>query len=152
MKIRVANISDTANIVRLVKDGLKEFGLSYSPETSEADLLNIQEEYFESGGTFLILEDHESNTIAIGGLKKLDKETFKIRKMYVSKMFRGKGYGRYILTSLIQIAQSKGAAKIILETSTQMRAAINLYKSYGFNEISVKAESPRCDITMIKTF
>ena len=56
MKIREFNHEDLDNIIKLVKQGLSDFGLTYSSETSEADLENIQKEYFQDGGTFLILE------------------------------------------------------------------------------------------------
>src|SRR5680860_942530 len=93
MKIRTANNTDRDNIVQLVKDGLKEFGFDYSPETSESDLLDIEREYIKNGGTFLVLENKKNELIATGALKKLSNNQYKIRKMYVSKSHRRKGYG-----------------------------------------------------------
>jgi len=150
MNIRRANTDDTENIVRLVKDGLKEFGFTYSPRTSEADLTDVDREYHQNGGVFLVMENNQKELIATGALKKVDDRTYKIRKMYVSKPHRKKGYGKEVLNKLLEIAQTKGAETIVLETSECMTAAINLYKNFGFMESEQKTVSPRCDITMIK--
>jgi len=150
MNIRKANTDDIENIVQLVKDGLKEFGFTYSPQTSEADLMDIDREYHQNDGVFLIMENNQKELIATGALKKIDDRTYKIRKMYVSKPHRKKGYGKEILSKLLEIAQTKGAETIVLETSACMNAAINLYKRFGFMESMEKSVSPRCDITMIK--
>ena len=150
MNIRRANTSDKENIVRLVKNGLKEFGFAYSPKTSEADLLNIDREYTQNDGVFLIMENDHKELIATGALKKIDDRTYKIRKMYVGEAHRKKGHGKEILSKLLEIAQGKGAETIVLETSESMVAAQNLYKKFGFRESEQKSVSPRCDITMIK--
>jgi len=150
MNIRKAGKNDQENIVRLVKNGLKEFGFTYSPQTSEADLKNIDREYFQNDGVFLIMVNDRKELIATGALKKIDDRTYKIRKMYVANTHRKKGYGKEILTNLLQIAESKGAESVLLETSKSMVAAKNLYKKFGFTESAEQPASPRCDITMVK--
>ncbi len=150
MNIRKANNDDIENIVRLVKDGLKEFGFAYSPQTSEADLHDIDHEYSQNDGVFLIMESNQKELLATGALKKIDSHTYKIRKMYVGKPHQKKGYGKEILRKLLKIAKNKGAKTVVLETSISMVAAKNLYKKFGFMESAEQPVSPRCDITMIK--
>jgi hypothetical protein len=58
MNIRRANIGDIENIILLVKNGLKEFGFTHSPQTSEADLQNVDREYTQNGGVFHIMENN----------------------------------------------------------------------------------------------
>lgn len=150
MNIRRANIDDKRNIIQLVKKGLKEFGFSYSPQTSEADLLNIDREYIQDDGVFLIMENDQKELIATGALKKIGDRIYKIRKMYVNKPHRNKGYGKEILSKLLKIAKSKEAKMVLLETSERMTAAKNLYKKFGFVETTEKPVSPRCNIMMEK--
>lgn len=149
MKIRKANIIDTEKIIRLVNKGLKEFEFDYLPKTSESDLANINEEYLDNDGSFLVI-DLDTDVIATGALKKVDNETFKIRKMYVDQDYRREGYGKQILVELIEIAKSKNAKVVVLETSKSIIVAINLYVSFGFEVLTQKSDSPRCDITLIK--
>ncbi|GAB4242696.1 MAG: GNAT family N-acetyltransferase [Ekhidna sp.] len=150
MKIRMANNADQPQIIRLVKTVLREFGFDYAPESSEADLQNIEDHYLRLGGVFLLMENNEQELIATGALKRLEEGSFKIRKMYVAKPHRGKGYGKDILIRLLEIAQKEMASIIILETSSSMLSAINLYKSHGFEMTDEKPDSPRCDISMTK--
>lgn len=150
MNIRYATHKDRINIIQLVKAVLKEFGFQYSPNSSESDLQNIEQEYFESGGAFFLMEDDSGKLIAIGALKRIDRGYFKIRKMYVDESYRGKGYGKEILTRLLEVARKNGSKTIILETCDVMVAAQNLYKNYGFKVTNQKPSSPRCNMTMIK--
>jgi ribosomal protein S18 acetylase RimI-like enzyme len=112
--------------------------------------MDIDREYTQNDGVFLIMENDHKELIATGALKKIDDRVYKIRKMYVSKPHRKKGYGKEILSNLLEIAQRKGAKTVVLETSASMTAAISLYKKFGFIESEKKPISPRCNITMIK--
>lgn len=150
MDVRSATNRDKAKIVSLVKVVLNEFGFDYAPKTSEADLQDLEEYYSENSGVFLIMENDKQELIATGALKNMGSQTFKIRKMYVRKVDRKKGYGKEILNNLLQIAQEKGASRVVLETSSTMISAIYLYQSFGFEIKGQKPVLPRCDITMSK--
>ncbi len=151
MNIRKANAKDRDNIIRLVRDGLREFDFEYSESTSEADLENFIEEYFKHSGVFLVLVDDQEEIIGTGAIREIEEGVYKIRKMYVDKSQQGQGYGKAILIELFKFARNAGAKAIKLETSTSMKAAIGLYKSFGFELSNEKPLSPRCDLTMTKT-
>lgn len=51
--------------------------------------------------------------------------------------FRGKGYGREILSSALDILKKKDVKDIFLEVATENKNALGLYESCGFEEISV---------------
>lgn len=151
-KIRKANNNDTEEIIQLVLQGLKEFGFEIDFNTSESDLLNIEQKYNETGGVFLIVESKDAQIIATGGLLKISDIQYKIRKMYVAKNYRRKGLGKLILIELEKHALKNNAKTIVLETTKLMEAAINLYTSFGFIKGSEVIDSPRCEISMIKTY
>lgn len=151
MKIRNADAKDRDDIIRLVKDGLKEFDFEYSEATSEADLENFIEEYFEHNGAFLVMIDANEKIIGTGAIREIEEGVYKIRKMYVDKGQQGKGYGKAILVELLDFARKSGAKTVKLETSTSMIAATGLYKRFGFELTKDQPLSPRCDLTMTKT-
>ncbi|MEK6154714.1 GNAT family N-acetyltransferase [Flavobacteriaceae bacterium 3-367] len=151
MNIRSATLQDKEKIIELVKTGLKEFGFEYSSTTSELDLEDFAEVYLNIENTFLIMETSQGKLAATGALlKERNHDSYKIQKMYVSKMYRGLGYGKLMLEQFIQLAKSNKAQTILLETSNHMKTAIGLYKSYGFKETCVIPKSPRYNITMTK--
>ena len=51
--------------------------------------------------------------------------------------FRGKGYGREILCSALDILKKKQVDNIYLEVATENKNALGLYESCGFEEIFV---------------
>jgi ribosomal protein S18 acetylase RimI-like enzyme len=51
--------------------------------------------------------------------------------------FRGRGYGREILCSALNILKGKNIKNIFLEVGTENKSALGLYESCGFEEISV---------------
>jgi len=147
MKLRNAQPEDINAIIRLVKEGLKEFGFVYSPKTSEADIEHFVETYSKNDGAFIVIEQG-NELIATGALLRVSEGKYKIRKMYVAIAFRNQGLGKKILEALLKEAKLKKANEVVLETSKMMTAAISLYRSYGFKEIDQKPESPRCDVVM----
>lgn len=55
----------------------------------------------------------------------------------VLKDFRGRGYGRGILSSTLGLLIKKSVDSIFLEVATENKSALSLYESCGFKEISV---------------
>lgn len=133
----------------LVKRSLLEFNLEYKPESSEKDLQDIEGTYMNAGGTFEVIESDRFEIIGTVALFKIDDKTAKLRKMYVDKRFRGAGLGKVLMDRALSKAEELQFEDIILETVHDMKAAIRLYKSYGFREIDgFTADSPRCDVIM----
>jgi GNAT superfamily N-acetyltransferase len=72
----------------------------------------------------------------MGGLRKIDETTGEIKRMFVKPAFRGKKIGKLILEHLVSKSHSIGYKKLKLDTIQFMQAAISMYKSFGFKEIS----------------
>ncbi len=51
---------------------------------------------------------------------------------------QGKGYGRRILEHIIDYANSRSAALLILEVRYSNQRARNLYEQFGFNEMTIR--------------
>jgi ribosomal protein S18 acetylase RimI-like enzyme len=149
--IRNGTNSDTFAIVDLVSKTLSEFGLEFSPNTSESDLIDIEKTYTESGGAFMVIETPNNKLIGTVALLKIDAATCKLRKMYVDQAYRGKGLGEQLLEMAIKKAEDLQFTSIVLETVHSMKAAINLYKKHGFiASCGIAISSPRCDMVMVK--
>ncbi|MDQ3291239.1 MAG: GNAT family N-acetyltransferase [Bacteroidota bacterium] len=151
LKCRTATNADIPEIVELVKQCLPEFNLTFSPETSERDLQNIEATYLNQGGTFEIIQSAEGKIIGTVALLRVNATTAKLRKMYLAKDYRSLGLGRLLLERILEKAISLGYQEILLETVHTMKTAIHLYESFGFRKVNqVVAVSPRCDIVMRK--
>lgn len=81
--------------------------------------------------TALVLYAGEQ-AVACGCFKPFDSETAEIKRMYVKKAYRGRGFSRTILQNLEAWAKEKGYTGALLETSVHFHTAINLYRSSGY--------------------
>lgn len=110
---------------------LAEFGFPRRP-TLDADLENPRW-YFLHGGGFYILEYHE-RLIGTVAYKPIDAATAEIKRLYVHKDYRGKGYGGRLLEYVLSKCKRAGFQKVILDTSERLPEALRLYASRGFIE------------------
>lgn len=55
-----------------------------------------------------------------------------LSRIYTDPKFRGKGYARTLITSLLNAALEKGATKSVLQVESKNIVAVGLYQSLGF--------------------
>jgi GNAT superfamily N-acetyltransferase len=67
------------------------------------------------------------------GLLPTDAE---LKRMYVVKSARGKGFARAVLAELERTAAAAGRRRTVLETGHKQPEAIALYRSSGYTEIT----------------
>jgi putative acetyltransferase len=147
VKIREAVPDDERAIRAIVADTLAEFGFPLETNGVDADLDDIHASYQRSGGAFRVLVDDRDVVVGCGGLYPIDRQTAELRKMYFRPEMRGRGFGRTLLTDLVSQAKSNGFDRIVLETASNLTAAIQLYQRFGFAETKGPMHSCRCDRT-----
>ncbi len=122
-------------IKRLTKHNLKELKyleneLFSNPFNDESCLVELTED----NRLYLGLFDNNSLIGYAGALITFDSAD--IIKIGVLKSEQGKGYGKLLLSKLIEDLKLKGVFEILLEVEHNNFKAINLYLSSGFIEIS----------------
>ena len=91
-------------------------------------------------GTLQILEV-DGKVAGMGVIHKLSEDTGEIKRMYNRPEYRGRGFGRLILNTLLDIGKSVGCTRFLLDSPNFGFAAHNLYKSAGFKEVHDYPES-----------
>lgn len=143
--IRSATNEDREVITDLIFTILKEYKLKTDPESTDSDLNDIEASYNNRNGIFDLLLNAEGKIIATVGLYNIDSNTCELRKMYLLKSERGKGYGKMLLNHALAKAQELGYKKVILETASVLKEAIALYEKNGFTRYYPEHLSGRCD-------
>lgn len=145
LNIRTASNEDIPSIKKLVFGVLKEFDLLPAPETTDADLNDIEGNYLRPGGLFEVIENHDGHLMGTVGVFPVDSKTCELRKMYFAPEVRGSGLGKFILRRVIDRAKELGFARVVLETSSKLPAAKRLYEGFGFQPFVADHPSPRSD-------
>ena len=145
LKLRPATNADAEAVRTLVFGVLREYGLTPSPEDTDADLFDIEGSYHRRGGRFDVLVDGDATIIATIGLFPLGDGTVELRKMYLERRHRGQGHGRRLLEHALAEAKRMGFRRITLETASVLTEAVALYQRYGFRPCASDHMAAQCD-------
>ena len=136
LEIKLVNDTYSKEIIDLVLNiQQKEFNVPITIE-DQPDLKQIEDFYFEKGGSFwgAFINDKLVGTIA---LVKFDEKAAAIRKMFVKKEFRGIEYGiaQKLLETLIAYCQKNEIEEVYLGTVSILKAALRFYERNHFEII-----------------
>ena len=97
--------------------------------------------YADPGGCILIASYKNMHAGCVGLLEE-SSEVGIMKRLDVRPEFRGFGIGKDLVRAITKHAGKKGYKIIQLHTNLLLKAAINLYKSLGFEKISHNKEYP----------
>jgi ribosomal protein S18 acetylase RimI-like enzyme len=142
LKIIKANFPDSLEIVRdLFKEYASSLNFDLDFQNFKNEITNLPGEYSEPNGTILLAkyDDEYAGCVA---LRKIHNIYCEMKRLYVMPYYRGKGIGRELCVVVISIAKDVGYSFMRLDSISEMRNAISLYKSLGFYEIEPYRYNP----------
>jgi DNA-binding MarR family transcriptional regulator/GNAT superfamily N-acetyltransferase len=92
-------------------------------------------------GLFLVARLH-GEPVGCAGLKLPPGAPAEVKRMWVAPRARGLGLGRRFLAELEAEAARHGSDVLRLDTNKALSAAIGLYRSYGFEEVTAFNDEP----------
>ena len=101
---------------------------------NDDDLNDIQKNYLESGGNFLVGIINKK-IVCMGAFRKISETTAEIKRMRVHPDYQRKGFGQLILNKLEEEARQFGYKELCLDTTTKQIPAQKLYEKNGYQEI-----------------
>jgi GNAT superfamily N-acetyltransferase len=118
----------------------------------ERVLGNPEQEILAPGGEilFAILDGNVVGTVA---LKPEVDAAFELTKMAVEERWQGRGFGKRLLEAACEMAQQRGASRVVLYSQRGLKAAVTMYAKYGFVELPLNdPRYSRCDVKMERRF
>ena len=127
--IKKENILDE-KIFTMIRESDEFYAQLYPQESNH--LLSWENLTKDGVEFFVARRDHD--VCGFGGIVRYD-DYCEIKRMYVSKSFRGLGLGSALLNTLEHQAKDLNVNLICLETGIRQPEAIALYKKHGYIEI-----------------
>lgn len=113
-----------------------EESITYHESRAELkDMDDIQRNYFDNGGIFLIMLD-DGQPVGTGAIRKLKDDICELKRLWLLTDYHGRGLGYRMLQELFSFAREKGYRRIWLQTDALYQArALDFYRRIGFYEI-----------------
>ena len=127
-------------IDRMNLDDLKSIKDILSLEFDDFWNYNILKDELESKNSkYIVVKDIKSNDEIVGfaGIKIFIDEA-DIMNIVVKKSYRNKGIGSLLLENLLLLCNKSNLKSLSLEVNEKNIPAINLYKKFGFKNISIR--------------
>jgi len=85
------------------------------------------------GSFFLVHRDGE--VVGCAGLRRRSEDDVEVKRMFVRRPFRGRGYSRDLLALVEAEARTLGFTRVLMETGLAQPEAMHLYETSGYERI-----------------
>ena len=106
----------------------------------DMELRQIRDMYCPPDGGIILCKS-ENEYVGCIGLRRFDENVGEIKRMYVKPDFQNQKIGNGLLEKILALAKSH-YEYVRLDTLNDMKAAIHLYRLYGFYEIAPYYHNP----------
>lgn len=140
--IQAITVKDVDAARQLFEEYAAGVGISLCFQNFDQELATLPGKYAPPAGR-LLLAFSDGELAGCIALRKLDARTCEMKRLFLRREFRGKGYGRIMINALIEHAHEIGYERMRLDTLPgKMDAAIALYRELGFEIISPYYDNP----------
>ena len=90
----------------------------------------------------------DNDVVGTVGLKKINDDTVELKALYLLKELRGQGLGSKLIKCVIDKAKELGYRSMVLDSKSQYKEALGLYKKMGFKETDRYNDNQYADVFM----
>jgi N-acetylglutamate synthase-like GNAT family acetyltransferase len=127
---------------------MKEYFSRILPQ-EQVLLDNPDLEIIDKGG-YIFLAKADDQIIGTCALLRESHKAYEIALMSVTPQFRGQHLGKALLIRAVNKAKQLGAKQVFLISSSKLTTSLDMYRTFGFREVSFDPEMSIYDGTDIK--
>jgi putative acetyltransferase len=139
MVIRLIRPDDSAQVAKIIKAVMPEFGASGAGfAIHDKEVEDMFAAYTRERRAYYVCEN-ETKILGGGGIAPLEgggESVCELKKMYFLPEARGKGLGSKVLQESLKSAKDFGFKICYLETFNTMTKAMHVYEQHGFKKIN----------------
>jgi GNAT superfamily N-acetyltransferase len=135
--------ADLQDTIRLFYEYANWLGIDLTFQNFDEEMAAMPGKYSPPTGELLLARNQQGKAIGCVALRPLGSETVcEMKRLYVPEAGRGTGVGRALALRIIDIAEGLGYSEMRLDTLPKMKAAVRLYKTFGFVPIEAYYDTP----------
>lgn len=141
----VSVLQDDLLAVPLLEELALEYASRYgrSPDEQYRELQAYPGEDFASPDGALLVALLDGVPIAGGAYRRYDCATAELKRIWTSKLHRGRGFGRMVVSELERSARDRGYRRVYLTTGWNQPEAVALYLATGYTPLYDQTLSSR---------
>ena len=154
--IREIKVKDNIALAKVIRNVILEMGAPKVGTAFEDEATDKMFETYQKENAVYFVVEHKNQVVGGAGIAQLDNfdgNICELQKMYFLPIARGKGLGTKLIETCFLKAKNYGFEKCYLETLPYMKAAVKLYKKYGFKDLDKPMGNTchyNCNVWMIK--
>lgn len=154
--IREIKVKDNIALAKVIRNVILEMGAPKVGTAFEDEATDKMFETYQKENAVYFVVEHKNQIVGGAGIAQLDNfdgNICELQKMYFLPIARGKGLGTKLIETCLEKAKNYGFEKCYLETLPYMKAAVKLYKRYGFKDLDKPMGNTchySCNVWMIK--
>ena len=130
---------DDPVMAEIIRSNLRAVGLDIPGTAYYDDNLNHLSDFYLADKTrrYYCIAEEDGKVIGGTGLAEIEyfEDCAELQKLYLTDVAKGKGLGYSLIEKIEYKARELGYKRIYLETHTDLKAAIHIYKKCGYKEI-----------------
>ena len=132
MQLRIATIADQDSIAALIERVFHEYSERICLEYCDSDLVNLESEYFNKGGTFWVLEEagHVLGSSAVVPDESKQGVCW-LKRLYLDSNLRGTNWGRTLMQLAIDWAEEREFSRMVFWSDVRFERAHRFYEKQG---------------------
>lgn len=127
-------------IIHRMRDMGFDIDLS-APRSALAEFWANSHDYLPPNGCLVIARSDAGEIVGCGMMKRLDRDTGELKRVFVTEKARGTGTGRALIETRESVARAMGLKRLIADTLTPNVEMRDLYPKLGFVELDTPVET-----------
>jgi ribosomal protein S18 acetylase RimI-like enzyme len=126
---------DREAVLALHRTALREAGSNPDDVPDNDDVRDIEANYLDPGGEFLVVES-DGRVVAMGGLavdgEEIPPGAGELLRIAAHPDHQREGYGDRVVAGLEDEARERGLDRVVLWTAQRQRSAVQFYRARGY--------------------
>ena len=136
------DMATAAQLFRELADWYAVEGIDLCFQGFAEEVAGLPGKYAPPLGELLIAWNASGEALGSIAIRPFRDATCEIKRLYVRPSARGLGVGRALGKAIMDVARELGYARALLDTASFMAAAVRVYESLGFRDVTPYYDNP----------